>query len=227
MKLTRGEVARSLDLTASTLDRWIRQGRIPLQRSGGKFEFKASALQKWAAKRNLSFRAPETRTDGEKTSEAPLENLLPVMKRGGVFHGVQGRDAASILLSAVEHVPSVSGAETETLYQKLLEREKLTSTGVGKGIAIPHPRRPLPGVVQESAITTCFLENPVHFNAVDDKPVFVLFILLSASVKAHLHLLSRLSFCVRSGRFVDFLKTTPDPGALFAKIEEFEKEIDK
>ncbi len=224
MKLTREEVAKSLDLPLNTLDRWIRQGRIPLQDSGDGFEFKESVLKKWAANRNLSFRA---RSAGETTTEAILENLLPVMKRGGVFHGIKGGDAASVLSSAVEKAPAVTGAETEHLYRKLLEREELTSTGVGKGIAIPHPRRPTPGAVEDSAITTCFLETPIHFNAVDDKPVFVLFMLLSASVKAHLHLLSRLSFCVRSNAFVDFLKRSPDPDELFSKIEEFEKQIDR
>lgn len=226
MKRTREEVARSLGLPHTTLDRWIRQGRIPLRRSGDGFEFKESVLKKWAAKQNLSYRAPDARPEGGKTDAAVLENLLPVMKRGGVFHEIKGKDVEAVLLSAVENIPTVSGAEADNLYQKLLERETLTSTGVGKGIAIPHPRRPMPGAIPDSAISTCFLETPVHFNAVDGAPVFVLFILLSASVKAHLHLLSRLSFCVRSDKFVDYLKTIPERAALFSKIEEFEKRID-
>ncbi len=227
MRLTREEVAKSLALPVNTLDRWIRQGRIPLQGSGGRFEFKESALKKWAAQRNLTFHAPHSQPDVEMRDEAILENLLPVMTRGGVFHGIEGGDAASVFSSVVEKIPTVSGDETENLCRKLLERETLTSTGVGKGIAIPHPRRPMPGAVRDSSITTCFLETPIPFNAVDDKPVFVLFTLLSASVKAHLHLLSRLSFCVRSSAFVDFLKTTPDREALCSKIEEFEKQIDR
>ncbi len=197
-----------------------------MQGSGDGFEFRESVLKKWAANRNLTFRAPRARPEGEKPAEDLLENLLPVMKRGGVFHGIKGDDAETALASAVEKAPTVAEAEAGDLHRKLLEREALTSTGVGKGIAIPHPRRPMPGVITDSAITTCFLEAPIPFNAVDDKPVFVMFMLLSASVKAHLHLLSRLSFCVRSNAFVEFLKTRPDEDALYTKIKEFQKQID-
>jgi len=62
---------------------------------------------------------------------------------------------------------------------------------------------------------------------VDDRPVFVLFILLSQSVKIHLHLLSRFSFCVRDNSFVEFLKTSPDEASFFAKIADFEKQVDR
>ncbi len=108
----------------------------------------------------------------------------------------------------------------------MLEREALTSTGIGRGVAIPHPRTPLSDALKAPSITTCFLEKPIDFNSVDDRPVFVMFILLSTSVKVHLHLLSRLSFWVRSAAFVDFLKTAPDPDALFARVVEFEAQLD-
>ena len=112
-------------------------------------------------------------------------------------------------------------------YEQLLEREHLTSTGIGKGVAIPHPHDPLAEVTEKPLITTCFLEKPIDFNAIDDQPVFVLFILISPTIKIHLHLLSRLSFCVRDNAFVEFLKRSPDSDTFFLKITEFEKQLDK
>jgi PTS system nitrogen regulatory IIA component len=50
-------------------------------------------------------------------------------------------------------------------------------------------------------ITLCFLENPVEFDAIDGKPVHTLFTLVSPTIRAHLHLLSRLSFALREPRF--------------------------
>jgi nitrogen PTS system EIIA component len=60
---------------------------------------------------------------------------------------------------------------------------------------------------------------------VDGLPVFVLFILLSPSVKIHLHLLSRLAFCVRDASFVDFLKQGPSPEELLEKVENLENAL--
>jgi nitrogen PTS system EIIA component len=104
----------------------------------------------------------------------------------------------------------------------LLEREEMASTGIGRGIAIPHPRTPLDESMEEPVIITCFLENPVDFRAVDGFPVFVLFILLSPSVKTHLHLLSKLAFCVRDVSFVDFLKRIPNQEKLLEKVKNLE-----
>jgi len=223
MKLTRQAVAQSLDLPVSTLDRWVRQGRIPIQRNGEEFEFRESAIRKWAASHHLPFRPPETAV--ERPAATPLENLEPVMRRGGVFYDLSGGNVSDVLASAVSVIPAVAPAERDDLLAKLLEREALTSTGIGRGIALPHPRTPLESLTAP-AITTCFLETPVDFNAIDDRPVFALFVVLSTSVKVHLHLLSRLSFGVRSQALLEFLRQTPAPEALFARVAEFETRLE-
>jgi len=224
MKLTIKKIAESLDLPIATMERWIRQGRIPVQKSGKECIFKQSVLKKWAAAHNLAFTFPEE--NSTKGEDFELEDLLGAMKRGGVFNHLNGNTVEDVLKSAVDIMPAFSKDAKKTLYTKLLEREKLTSTGIGRGVAIPHPRTPLTDVVIQPVITTCFFEEPVDFDAVDDKPVFAMFILLSPSVKIHLHLLSRLAFCVRSDRFVDFLKTSPASEPLFEKISDFEKQLD-
>jgi PTS system nitrogen regulatory IIA component len=224
MKLTRQAAARSLDLPLSTLDRWVRQGRIPIHRHADGFEFKESVLRKWAATHDLLFRAPTKEI--EAVQEAPLENLLPAMRRGGVFHGLQGGSAASALESAVALVPGFEADTRKELFTRLMERESLTSTGIGRGVAIPHPRSPLTETLEAPSITTCFLEKAVEFDAIDDQPVFVMFILLSTSIKVHLHLLSRLSFGVRSAAFVDFLRKAPDADTLYSRVAEFEARLD-
>lgn len=225
MKMTIYEVAQCLNLDVSTIERWIRQGRIPIQKTGNGYLFKESALKKWAKMYRLPFSMPEKlKSPGDE--EKP-ENLLYAMKRGGVLYDLKGDDMETALKSAVDHMPVLSKTSKKELYRLLLERERLTSTGIGKGVAIPHPRDPLSDTLKNPVISTCFLERPVDFGAVDDRPVFVLFILLSQSVKIHLHLLSRFSFCVRDNSFVEFLKTSPDEASFFAKIADFEKQLDR
>ena len=225
MKLTIHEIAQSLYLPLSTVRRWIRQGRIPIHKSGSGYVFNESILQKWAAAHHLSFSPPQKGV--KKQKDLKPENLLSAMKRGGVFHELRGNDVPAVPRAAVENMPFLADNLKEELYQRLLEREHLTSTGIGKGVAIPHPKTPLENDNYDPIITTCFLEKPIDFSALDKKPVFVMFLLLCPSVKYHLHLLSRLAFCVRDDSFVEFLKTAPDPDALFSKIAQFEQRLDR
>ena len=225
MKMTIHEVAQCLNLNVSTIERWIRQGRIPLQKTSKGYLFSESTLKKWAKMYRLPFSMPE-KVKSREYEERP-KNLLFAMKRGGVFHDIKGDDMETALKFAVENMPVLPKTSKKELYQLLLERERLTSTGIGKGVAVPHPRDPLLDALKSPVISTCFLEKPIDFGAVDDKPVFVMFIFLSPSIKIHLHLLSRFSFCVRDNTFVEFLKTSPDEASFFSKIDDFEKQLDR
>ena len=233
MKLTINEVARSLDLPLTTVERWIRQGRIPIKRSGYAYSFDRSVLEKWAKSHNIAFSvqdvtpAPDVDPSAASGGAAEDETLLSSMKRGGVLYGIHGSTVDEVLTSAVNGIMAFPPKVRTELLERLLERERLTSTGIGKGIAIPHPRTPFSDEVVGSVIVTCFLEAPVDYMAVDNRPVFVLFILLSRSPRQHLQILSRLSFCVRDDTFVDFLRSKPDRDAFFARIEAFEMTLDQ
>jgi PTS system nitrogen regulatory IIA component len=225
MKLTREEVAASLDLPLNTLKRWIRQGRIPIRYSADGVVFRESDLRKWAARQNLAFTPPDARLPA--VEKPPEENLVPAMRRGGVFGSVPARDLDTALSAAVALTPAIGDEFRPALLERLREREALTSTGIGRGIALPHPRTPLSEALAAPAITSLFLERPINFGAVDERPVFVMFLLLSTSVKVHLHLLSRLSFCARSSDFVAFLKTAPEAPQLLERIAAFEDRLDR
>jgi len=220
MKLTINEVAQCLDVPLSTVERWIRQGRIPVGKSGGECVFQKPILEVWAKKHNLSFMLPDKKV--KKIQEDKPVNLFNAMAFGGIYYGIKGNSVSEALESAVKHIAFLDQDGQETLLGKLLEREEMASTGIGRGIAIPHPRTPLDKTMEEPAIITCFLEHPVDYQAVDGLTVFVMFILLSQSVKVHLHLLSRLAFCVRDASFVDFLKQVPDHEKLLEKVENLE-----
>lgn len=224
--LTINEVAQSLDLPVSTVERWIRQGRIPIKKNGGaKYTFEQTVLEKWAQTANLTFSPPRDVSDTDSYPDVTAENVLQAMKRGGVHHHLVGDDKIGVIKSAVEHIPGLSENVKKILFDKLIERETMTSTGVGKGVAIPHPRSPLTGVIDVPIIATGFLAEPIDFNAIDHIPVFVMFFLICPNVKVHLHLLSRLAFCVRDPGFIEFLRTYPDEPSFFRKIGDFEARL--
>ncbi|MDI6736746.1 MAG: PTS sugar transporter subunit IIA [bacterium] len=108
---------------------------------------------------------------------------------------------SSILQSVVKLLPLSVEIDREFLFSLLLARESLGSTGVGNGIAIPHPRNPIISDVTNPTVTLCFLENPIDFKALDGQQVHTLFILISNTVRVHLHLLSRIAFALNNEGF--------------------------
>lgn len=225
MKLELAELAECLKLPLYTVERWIRQGRIPARKTGNQCVFKRAVLEKWAEKHDISFTLSDERV--EKAGANDHEGLLTALKRGGLHYDVEGHDVESVLAEAVSLIPGFSDDDRALLLTKLLEREKLVSTGIGKGVAIPHPRSPLPGNERLPLICTCFLKNKIDFNALDGKPVSVLFMIICPTVQFHLHLLSRISFCLRDDAFVGLLNQSPAPDVFFNQIQAFEGHLDK
>ncbi|MFP4387359.1 MAG: PTS sugar transporter subunit IIA [Desulfococcaceae bacterium] len=224
MKLTIQEVASGLDLPTRTVRRWVRQGRIPIRKSGGEYLVDRPVLEKWARNNDLPFDPP--RPPKDPIPDTQPDGLLDAMRRGGIHYDLAGEDAETALASAVARVPELTEAERRALFDRLLQRERMTSTGIGKGVAIPHPRTPQESGVETSMIVTGFLREPVPYGAMDGKPVFLLFLLLSPGPRRHLHLLSRLSFCLRDDDFLEVLRSVPGPDRLEAHVAEVERGLE-
>ena len=201
------EVARRLNTPILTLLRWIRQGKIPMSASGDGYVIRREMLERWAREHKLSLHwTPPATAPAEPP---PGTGLVAAMRRGGVLYHLPGDSKAAVLKAAVSVLPNIPEAERELLYIKLLEREQLASTGIGHGVALPHPRVNPAAALAHSQISTCFLSEAVPFEAVDHQPVRVLMVLLSTSTKEHLNLLSRLALCLRDSDFVAFLQAVP------------------
>lgn len=224
MELSLSEIARCLNVAEPTLERWIRQGRIPIQRTPGECRFNLSVLERWAANHHMHFDLPAARA---QAATPPRPGLLAAMASGGVHRDVAGDTATGVLREAVARLTALSDDLRDDLYDRLVRRERLTSTGIGRGVAIPHPRRPLQAAPGLPLIATCYLHQPVDFKAVDDRPVWVLFLLLSDSIDGHLRLLSRLAFCLRDDDFIAFLRGQPDADLLAGRIAAFEERLDQ
>ena len=224
MMLSIEQVARGLNLPLRTLKRWIRQGKIPVDRSASGYAFELEVIRRWAASHQLDF-SHEPAQQADHASPAPVQ-LLTAMQRGKIYRDIEGSCLDDVLADAVDRIEFLDSTQKRQLFDKLLEREQLMSTGVGKGFAIPHPRTPLTFGISDAFIATCFLKQAVDFNAIDDLPVSVMFVLWSPTVKTHLHLLSKLSFCLRDDAFGAYVFSRPDDDALFGRIADMEKNMD-
>lgn len=137
--------------------------------------------------------------------------------RGGVYYNIEGENPVAVLRDIVQTVALPKTVDRESLLQAILEREALSSTALGDGIAVPHPRNPVLSP-EEERIAVCFPRRPIPYAALDRRPVFVLFLILSADTRSHLFALSELSFLCRRAEFRDFLSQKPSRQEVTARI---------
>ena len=220
MDLTINDVAARLNVPIETVLRWIRQGKIPMQHNRGEYTINRDMLVRWAHEHqlNVQARAPV----GEKPTEPDFDGILAAMQRGSVFYDLPGDSKETVLKAAVERIPNIAPEDRDHIYEKLMERECLASTGIGHGIALPHPRANPDIELMKPQITTCYLSQPIAYEAIDHRPVSILMILLSCSTKQHLSLLSKLAFYLRDSAFRELLMTTPSPEVIFERIAAME-----
>lgn len=215
MELSTREAARLLNVSEDTVYRWIRDGKLPAHRIHDHYRFNRVELQEWAASHQHRV-SPELYAPNGSAAEIP--SLRAALARGGVYYDVPGKTREEVL-EAVSGLPRIpSGVDRSLLYQLLVCREALASTGVGAGIAIPHPRDPVVVHVDEPVVILCFLARPVEFGAFDGEPVRVLFTLLSPTVSRHLQMLSRLSFALHDETLREMLVRQAPAADLLAHL---------
>jgi PTS system nitrogen regulatory IIA component len=188
-----------LDVSEKTVYRWISDRKLPGYRMSGQYRFSRAEVLEWATANRLNISLGALHEADE--AGQPLPTLAEALQNGGIFYRIGGKDKESALRSVVEVVRLPDEVDREFLLQVLLAREGLASTGIGEGIAIPHARNPIVMHVGRPLISLCFLEQPIEFGALDGQPVRALFTLISPTVRAHLHLLCRLSFALRDSEF--------------------------
>ncbi|MBL4618521.1 MAG: PTS transporter subunit EIIA [Alphaproteobacteria bacterium] len=141
--------------------------------------------------------------------------LNDLLNPEGVIFNLKARCKREALQALVERASAIVGKPSSDILAILLEREQLGSTGVGDGAAIPHGK-----IKDLNKITGLLaqLETPVSFDALDDQPVDLIFLLLAPenATAAHLKALARVSRLLRDPGARAALRGANSAEALFA-----------
>ncbi|MDP2378431.1 PTS sugar transporter subunit IIA [Reyranella sp.] len=134
-----------------------------------------------------------------------------------VLASVKTSGKKALLAELASRAASVFGLEERRLFDRLIEREALGSTGIGGGIAIPHARM---GSLTTPRGLFARLAQPVAFDAIDDRPVDIVFLLVAPEGAGadHLKALARVSRLLRDRGLVDKLRATENAEALYALL---------
>lgn len=197
MRLTIRQAAQLLQVPEEVVHKWIRDRKLPAVRYNEQYWLNKVALAEWAQANQVAL-LPEPPPKHRQL----FPTLAEALEAGGIHRGVKGKDKREVLKAVVSHLGLPEGADREFILQMLMAREDQGSTALGDGIAIPHVRNPIVMHLEKPAVTLCYLEQPIDFDALDGKPVFALFAMVNPTIRVHLHLFSRLAFALKSPGFV-------------------------
>jgi PTS system nitrogen regulatory IIA component len=212
------EAAELLHMEEKAVIRWIKKEGLPATLVNGIYQINRVDLLEWATDHGIKV-PPELFLAAEADVHYPT--LAEALEAGGIHCHVPGDDKLSVLKNVVGLLKLPAQMDPEFFLQVLLAREALGTTAIGDGIAIPHVRNPILLNNPSPAITLCFLDQPIDFEALDGNPVKILFMMTSPTVKIHLHLLSKLAYALRDESFRALLGRSCDPDEIMGEARRF------
>lgn len=201
--LTIEEVAKYLRVSERTVYDWAQKGEIPSGKIGTVWRFKKSEIEKWVNDRLSSSSKPST-----PPSIVQVRNILSPDRIVFLNHSTK-QDALVALANTLGTAPQIKNSQELTT--EILKREELMSTAIGRGIAIPHVR--LASVTDLVMAVGISRTDIIDFQAIDDTPVRLLF-MIAAAYNQHSYYLQTLSFFssrLKSQELRDNLLTAESP----------------
>ena len=179
--LTIEEVAKYLRVSDRTVYDWAQKGEIPAGKIGTVWRFKKSEVENWVnARLSSGF-------ENKNESQIQVRNILSPERVVFINHSSK-HDALVQLSEVLATAPQIKNAAELTA--EILKREELMSTGIGRGIAIPHVRL---SSVTDLVMAVGVCKKPIEdFQAIDDQPVSLLF-MIAAAYNQHSYYLKTIS----------------------------------
>ena len=208
--LSVGDLARETGRDQRELERLTLRGRIPAHKRGNEWSYHSAEIRGWMEQELRGFSDAELASFEQSQSEAsPVSETLLSTYLGPeqVQVPLEGRTKRSILEALVETAARTWKVwEPGVLLQAVIERESAMSTAFEKGVAIPHPRQPLPGSLEEAVVAFGRTTSPIPFGAADNSGTDLFFLVACRDTRTHLRLLARLGRLIQKPGFLDELR---------------------
>lgn len=233
MDLKIKDVADLLNVSETTIRRWLSEGKIPAYRLNRQYRFSKIEIEDWVMSRKLGqIKDAESHNEiDEDAKDIPKSNknsqgiqqysLYRAIHKGGVYTQISGETKEDLIRNSSKLISSRFDWDSDVLADLLLDREKLMPTALNNGIGVPHARDFLLNK-HFDAITVAFPKKPIEYGALDGKPVHTLFFLFACEDKRHLHLLAKLAHLSSQADSLSFLASCPSQEALLDYVKKWE-----
>ena len=150
--------------------------------------------------------------------------LLDVLQRETILADLKAHDKKGVLEELVDSVSHLAGGHRKELVRVLMERERLGSTGIGGGIAIPHGKiKDLKSMIISFGLS----RKGVDFESMDNRPAHIFFLLITPenSTGLHLKILARISRLLKNDAFKEKLMNASNSDEIFKALKEEDEEF--
>ena len=187
-----------LGADARRLERMAERGEIPCQKVGGQFRFHRAQITEWLQQSmGAMHRDHLAEVDAGITAHREIHEdepiISPLLRPEAVATQLHARGKTGALRELVALAQATGLVyDEQALLEAVLAREELCSTALEGGIAMPHPRRPLPYDLADSILVVGRVGRGMVFGALDGKLTDLFFLTASQDDHHHLHVLARL-----------------------------------
>jgi PTS system nitrogen regulatory IIA component len=230
-KMDDRQVAAYLHMDLREVQKLAQRGRMPARRVGGEFVFIKSEVDHWvetqmhelAPDRLAKIERGVSRHHGFEHETLLVNELIPP-------HGIAVPLQAKTRESALRRLIDVADAAEmvyvrDELLNEVRSREDLCSTSMFPGVAMPHPRHPLPYDIAESFVVVGLTPRGIPFGAEDGSLTRLFFLICCKDDRTHLHVLARLAQILHDSRTIDQMMVSETPEELGEVLLDAERSI--
>ena len=223
------ELARQLGRDRREIEKLVQRGRVPGRKIAGEWQFHPTEITHWLEQEMREYTDRElaileqTHRSAEFTDPHPIAALLTPET---VLVPLEARTKRSVLESLVE----VAGRtwhvwQPAVLLSAVQDRESVLSTAFENGVAIPHPRNPLPEALGQSVIAYGRLLCGIPFGAPRHVMTDLFFLVACRDSRTHLHVLARLGRLLQTPGFVDDLRAIDNSSEAYDFLCQADRQI--
>jgi len=225
------ELAAYIGMDIRQAEKLALRGQIPCQKVGGALRFNRAEITEWLQQQMGSMaRSSLDNMDASITTHRQVNPddalITPMLRPQAISSNLPARTKNSVLRELVALAQETNLLyDGEALLDALIKREELCSTAMEAGIAIPHPRRPLPYAVAESLLVIACTSNGIGFGAPDGQLTDLFFLTCSQDDRHHLHVLARLCRMLHDSKLAHNIRQAQSPQEIITLMQDRESQI--
>lgn len=221
-------LAAYLHLSPAQVHRLVERGKLPGRRVAGDWRFSQAEVNLWLEERiGLSDEAELYRVEGAlqaasggEESDLSIVSLLPLE---AIEVPLGARTRNSVITSMAEAAARTGWLwDPAKMADAVRSREEMHPTALENGVALLHPRRPMPSILGQAFVALGRTEAGIAFGGSRGVLTDVFFLLCSTDDRGHLRTLARLSRLIASPDFLPQLRSAADPPAVRLAIQQAE-----
>jgi PTS system nitrogen regulatory IIA component len=225
-------LALYLHCSAAQIAKMVDRGKIPGRRIAGQWRFSRPEINRWLESRIGSEDAEDQRAvEGvlrgkDEESDTVWTSLADLIPLEAIGVPLAAKTQSSVITSMVELATRTGFVwDPEKLVQAVRAREELHPTALENGVALLHPRRPMPGILGEPVVALGRTVRGIPFGGARGMLTDIFFLICSVDDRGHLRTLARISRLIADPLFLSGLREREEPRVILDWIRESEEKL--